>query len=102
LIIKFKFIFNYFNQLVGVGATVVTGGALAAVIAGASFIGAGSSMIFNPIQKTLAKERMSVKDLRNDALLGGTIGAITGPIGNFLILFCRFFLSFYLIYNLQI
>lgn len=58
----------------------MTGG-LAAVVAGASLLGAGSSMVFNPVQKILTKERMSAKDLGKDVLLGGTIGAITGPIG---------------------
>lgn len=60
--------------------TVATGG-LATVIGGASLLGAGSSMVFNPIQKTLSNECMSAKDLGKDVLLGGTIGAITGPIG---------------------
>lgn len=44
-------------------------------------VGAGSSLVLNPIQKTIANECMSLKDTGKDVLLGGTIGAITGPIG---------------------
>lgn len=81
----------------GVALTMMTGGVFA-VVAGASLIGAGSSLIMNPVQKKITGERMTLKDTAQDIALGGTIGdlffpllcsleqriiagAITGPIG---------------------
>lgn len=64
----------------GVALTVMTGG-LFAIIGGAALVGAGSSMVMNPIQKKISGECMTMKDTTQDILLGGTIGAITGPIG---------------------
>lgn len=64
----------------GVALTVMTGG-LFAIIGGAALVGAGSSMVMNPIQKKITGECMTLKDTAQDVLLGGTIGAITGPIG---------------------
>lgn len=83
----------------GVALTVMTGGIIA-IISGAALVGAGSSMIMNPIQKQISGECMTLKDTAQDIVLGGGIGnftsflkpsttfiiktvsgAITGPIG---------------------
>lgn len=57
----------------GVALTVMTGG-LFAVISGAALVGAGSSMIMNPIQKQLTGECMTMSDTAQDIALGATIG----------------------------
>lgn len=57
----------------GVALTIMTGG-LFAVVSGAAIVGAGSSMIMNPIQKAISGERMSLKDSATDIALGATIG----------------------------
>ena len=58
-------------------------GSLAAIIAGAAFVGAGSYLVLSPVQKHLSGECVTVKDSAKEAALGATIGAITGPIGAF-------------------
>lgn len=64
----------------GVALTVTNDG-LFAIIGGAALVGAGSSMIMNPIQKKISGECMTMKDTVQDILLCGTIGASTGRIG---------------------
>lgn len=46
-------------------------------------IGASTSLIFNPIQKITHREQMTWKDSAKGAVIGGTVGAVTGPISNF-------------------
>jgi hypothetical protein len=77
-------------------------GKLAYLIGGCALIGAGLSLIINPIQKQISGERMTLANTSRDAALGATIGlmmknklkscfqfiglivsgAITGPIGS--------------------
>lgn len=57
----------------GVALTVMTGG-LFAIVSGAALVGAGSSMVMNPIQKTITGECMTLKDSATDIALGATIG----------------------------
>lgn len=58
----------------------MTGG-LAAIVAGAAIVGAGSSLVLSPVQKHLSGECVTVKESAKEVALGATIGAITGPIG---------------------
>ncbi|KAG5668785.1 hypothetical protein PVAND_016711 [Polypedilum vanderplanki] len=64
----------------GIGLTVATGG-LFAIIAGASIVGAGSSLILSPIQKQITGECMTASETIKDIALSATIGGITGPLG---------------------
>ena len=64
----------------GVALTVMTGG-LAAVFGGAALVGAGSSMVINPISKKASGERMTGKDYVTDIAVGTVIGAASGGIG---------------------
>ena len=64
----------------GVALTVMTGG-LAAVFGGAALVGAGSSMVINPISKKASGERMTGKDYVTDVAVGTVIGAASGGIG---------------------
>jgi len=64
----------------GVALTVMTGG-LAAVFGGAALVGAGSSMVINPIAKKAAGERMTGGDYVTDVAVGTVIGAASGGIG---------------------
>lgn len=73
-------------------ATFLTGG-LAGIIGGVAILatsgavtGAGSSLVLNPIQKLVTREHMTWSDTVKDVALGATIGGVTGPIGEFLIL----------------
>lgn len=70
--------------LAGVGATVL-GSSVLAAMAGAAIFSVGAALIFNPIQKMISGERMTLKDTSKDVLVSGTIGAITGPMGGGLI-----------------
>ena len=64
----------------GVALTVMTGG-LAAVFGGAALVGAGSSMVINPLAKKASGERMTGKDYLTDVAVGTVIGAASGGIG---------------------
>lgn len=57
----------------GVMLTMMTGG-LFAIVSGAALVGAGSSMVMNPIQKKICGECMTVSDTAQDIALGATIG----------------------------
>lgn len=61
-------------------ATVATGG-LAAVVLGGVAVGAGSSMVINPISKKISGERMTGKDYITDVAVGGVVGVASGGIG---------------------
>jgi len=69
----------------GVVLTVSTGGlgavGIAAVIGGGALTGAGATAAIHPIAKQLNGERMTIGEYAKDVAIGGTIGAITGPIG---------------------
>ena len=83
---------GFFSVLGGVAAfaggvvlTVSTGGlgavGIAAVIGGGALTGAGATMAIQPVAKKINGERMTGKDYVKDVVIGGTIGAVTGPIG---------------------
>jgi hypothetical protein len=57
----------------GIALTMLTSGVIA-VVGGAAMIGAGSSLVMNPIQKKIAGERMTFEDSLKDVALGATIG----------------------------
>jgi hypothetical protein len=57
----------------GVALTIMTGGWFG-VIAGASMIGAGSTLVMNPFQRKITGERMTARDTVQDVALGATIG----------------------------
>lgn len=65
----------------GIFFTVLTGGVgligLAGIVAGSTIIGAGSSLVMNPIQKKITGERMTLKDVAQDVALGAVIGNFT-------------------------
>ena len=70
----------------GVALTVTTGGlgavGIVAVIGGGALTGAGASMAIQPVAKKMSGEQMTgVADYFKDVAIGGTIGAVTGPIG---------------------
>lgn len=69
----------------GVALTLTTGGlgavGLAAVLGGGALTGVGATAVIHPIAKQLNGERMTGKEYVKDVAIGGTIGAITGPIG---------------------
>ena len=58
----------------------MTGGA-AAIFGGAAIVGAGSSMVMNPMVKKASGERMTGGDYVTDVVVGGVIGTATGGIG---------------------
>ena len=64
----------------GVALTVMTGG-LGAVFGGAALVGAGSSMVINPLAKKASGERMTGKDYVTDVAVGTVIGVASGGIG---------------------
>jgi hypothetical protein len=57
----------------GIALTMLTSGVIA-VVGGAAMIGAGSSLVMNPIQKKISGERMTFEDSLKDAAMGATIG----------------------------
>lgn len=57
----------------GIVLSINTGG-LFAVVGGAALIGAGSSLMINPIQKKIGGERMTLIDTAKETLLGASIG----------------------------
>lgn len=57
----------------GIVLSINTGG-LFAVVGGAALIGAGSSLMINPIQKKIGGERMTLMDTAKETLLGASIG----------------------------
>lgn len=59
----------------GVALTVMTGG-MAAIIGGAAMIGAGSSLVMNPIQKQIFGECMTLVDTITDTAFGMTVGKL--------------------------
>ena len=69
----------------GVVLTVTTGelGAvgIAAVVGGGALTGAGATAAIQPVAKKMSGERMTGKDYAKNVAIGGTIGAVTGPIG---------------------
>lgn len=64
----------------GVVLTVMTGGLLA-IIGGAALIGAGSTMILNPIQRKITGERLTLSDSATDIALSATIGELKIKLG---------------------
>ena len=68
--------------------TIATAGAgLGAVATIAAFsgcralTGVGSAMIIHPVAKKMSGERITGGNYVKDVAIGGTIGAVTGPIG---------------------
>jgi hypothetical protein len=59
----------------GIALTMLTSGVIA-VVGGAAMIGAGSSLVMNPLQKKIAGERMTLEDSLRDVALGATIGKL--------------------------
>lgn len=57
----------------GIAITMLTGG-IGYLFGGGALIGAGSSLIMNPIQKQITGEHMTLKDTAQDVALGATIG----------------------------
>lgn len=57
----------------GIALTLMSGG-LFAIVAGSAAIGAGSSLVTNPIQKAFAGEHMTLKDTIVDTATGAVIG----------------------------
>lgn len=58
----------------------MTGGVFA-IVAGAAMIGAGSSLMLSPFKKKLTGECITNKDIRQEIVFGGVIGALAMPIG---------------------
>lgn len=58
----------------GIALTLMSGG-LFAIVAGSAAIGAGSSLVTNPIQKAFAGEHMTLKDTIVDTATGTVIGS---------------------------
>lgn len=50
-------------------------------MAGAAVIGAGSSLMLSPLKKTLSGECITNKDIRQEIVFGGVIGALATPLG---------------------
>lgn len=69
----------------GVVLTVSTGGlglaGLAAVAGGGALTGVGATAVIHPVAKQLNGERMTGAEYVKDLAIGGTVGAVTGPIG---------------------
>ena len=69
----------------GVALTVATGGlgavGIAAAVGGSALTGVGATAAIHPVAKKINGERMTGKDYVKDVVIGGTIGAVTGPIG---------------------
>lgn len=59
----------------GVALTFISGG-FAAIIGGAAMIGAGSSLVMNPIQKQIFGECMTLADTLTDTAFGLTVGEL--------------------------
>ena len=64
----------------GVALTVMTGG-LAAVVGGGAIVGAGSTMVINPLAKKVSGERMTTKDYVTDVTVGAVVGVASGGLG---------------------
>lgn len=69
-----------FLFLAGIGLTILTGG-LFTIVAGAAIIGAGSSLIISPIKKRFTGEAITNKDIRQEIVFGGVVGALATPLG---------------------
>ena len=69
----------------GVALTVATGGlgavGIAAAVGGSALTGVGATAAIHPVAKKMSGERMTGKDYAKNVAIGGTIGAVTGPIG---------------------
>lgn len=69
----------------GVVLTVTTGGlgavGIAAACGGGALTGLGATAAIHPVAKKMSGERMTGGEYIKDLAIGGTVGAITGPIG---------------------
>jgi hypothetical protein len=74
----------------GIALTVMTGG-LFAIVSGAALVGAGSSLVMNPIQKQITGECMTLSDTAQDIALGATIGIYIIIIKKHLFFQCNVF-----------
>ena len=68
----------------GIVLTATTGGlgvvGIAAVLVGGALSGAGATATIQPMAKKMSGERITVEEYAKDLVVGGTVGAVTGPI----------------------